>query len=306
MVATDRISAFDKVLPKGIPFKGQVLNQIASKFLDAAEENGICTTWKLNDIHPMVTLGVKAEPLKVEMIVRGYNTGGCWRDIYSQGGREICGLILPEGMREFEQFSKPIVTPTTKAEEGHDLNISPEEIVAQGLATWEQYQEMEEISLQLFALGTDIAAEQGLILIDTKYEFGIYDGSIILIDEIHTPDSSRYCYEEGYIEAFEARKAPRSLDKEFVRQWLISQGFKGNPEQEMPEITDEFVIEISNRYMELYQNVMGEKLKQTPYSLEDIEAAIKDFIVALDDMEEPDEMPEEVEEETDEISETKN
>ncbi|MEI8252396.1 MAG: phosphoribosylaminoimidazolesuccinocarboxamide synthase [bacterium] len=306
MVATDRISAFDKVLPKGIPFKGQVLNQIASKFLDEADECGICNTWKLNEIHPMVTVGIMTDPLKVEMIVRGRLTGSLWR-LYEEGAREVCGITLPDRMKEWDEFPDgPIVTPTTKAEEGHDLNISPEEIVAQGLATWEQYQEMEEISLQLFELGTSIATQQGLILVDTKYEFGVYEDRVYLIDEIHTPDSSRYLYIIGFEESLKAGKKPHSLDKEFVRQWLMNHGFKGDPGQEMPEIPDGIVQEISDRYMELYQNVMGEKLEQTPYSLEDIEAAIKDFIVALDDMEEPDEMPEEVVEEPDETSETKN
>lgn len=286
IVVTDRISAFDRVLMKGIPFKGQVLNQIASKFLDEAEGIDI-NTWKLNDIHPMVTVGVKAEPIMVEMIVRGYLTGSLWRDIYSKGGREICGIKLPDGMKEFEQFPEPIVTPTTKAESGHDENISPEEIISRGLATKEQYDEMERMSLELFNMGTEFAMEQGLILVDTKYEFGMFNGGIILIDELHTPDSSRYWYEEGYLEAFEAGKSPRSLDKEFVRQWLLSQGFKGEKDQQMPEFTEEFVEEISERYLELYGNIMGKKLVKVEYSLEEIEAAIKDFLSGLEEVEQP-------------------
>ena len=286
IVVTDRISAFDVVLSKGIPFKGQVLNQIASKFLDKAETMDI-NTWKLNDIHPMVTIGVKAKPIMIEMIVRGYLTGSLWRDIYSKGGREICGVILPDGMKEFEQFPNPIVTPTTKAESGHDENISPAAIIASGLASKEQYDEMERMSLELFDMGTEFAMEQGLILVDTKYEFGTFNGGTMLIDELHTPDSSRYWYEEGYLESFEAGKVPRSLDKEFVRQWLLSQGFKGESDQQMPEFTDEFVKEISERYLELYGNIMGEKLLQVEYSLEEIEQAIKVFLEGYAEVEHP-------------------
>lgn len=286
IVVTDRVSAFDEVLPIGIPWKGQVLNQIASKFLDLAEGEGM-NTWKLNDIHPMVTVGVKAEPIMVEMIVRGYLTGSLWRDIYSQGGREICGIILPDGMKEFEQFQEPIVTPTTKAEAGHDENISPTEIIERGLVTKEQYDEMERMSLELFTMGTEFAMDQGLILIDTKYEFGFYNGGIVLIDEIHTPDSSRYCYEEGYLENFGAGIPPRSLDKEFLRQWLIANQFQGKPGQQMPEFTDEFIQEISERYLELYGNIMGEKFVQIEYSIEEIESVITDFIEGLAEVEHP-------------------
>jgi phosphoribosylaminoimidazole-succinocarboxamide synthase len=287
VIATDRISAFDVVLPVGIPFKGSILNEIAFDFLGKVETASICDTWIVNKIHPMVTVGRKVKPFAIEMIVRGYLTGSLWRE-YNKGVRQICGLTLPDGMEEFEMFEMPIVTPTTKAENGHDENISPEEIVAQGIATKEEYEEMENIAIQLFDMGTDIAYKKGLILVDTKYEFGkTENGEIILIDEIHTPDSSRYWYEEGYWDAFEAGKSPRSLDKEFVRQWLISQGFKGEKNQQMPEFTEEFVEEISERYLELYDNIMGEKLVKTDYSLEEIEAAIKDFIEGMEEVEHP-------------------
>lgn len=257
VITTDRISAFDVILPVGIPFKGRVLNEIAYNFLEEAEENGICDTWIVNKIHPMVTVGRKVKPFAIEMIVRGYLTGSLWRE-YKKGVRQICGLTLSDCMEEFEQFADPIVTPTTKAESGHDQNISPEEIVAQGLATKEEYEEMENIAIQLFDLGTGIAAQKVLILVDTKYEFGKTDcGEIILIDEIHTPDSSRYWYEEGYWENFKAGKAPRSLDKEFVRQWLMEQGFKGEFGQEIPEMTDQFIQEVSERYLKLYRKITG-------------------------------------------------
>jgi phosphoribosylaminoimidazole-succinocarboxamide synthase len=286
IVVTDRVSAFDQVLPIGIPYKGQVLNQLASKFLDMAEENGI-NTWKLYDVHPMVTVGVQAEPIMVEMVIRGYLTGGAWREKYSKGLREICGITLPDGMREFEQFQEPMVTPTSKAEAGHDENISPTQIVERGLTTKQQYDEMERMSLELFTMGTDFAMDQGLILIDTKYEFGMYNGGIILIDEIHTPDSSRYCYEENYLENFEAGVPPRSLDKEFLRQWLIANQFQGNPGQKLPEFTDNFVQKVSELYMELYGNIMGEKFVQTEYSLEDIESAIRNFMEGLVEVDNP-------------------
>ncbi len=283
VIATDRISAFDVVLPVGIPFKGSVLNEVAFDFLGKAEAAGICDTWIVNKIHPMVTVGRKVKPFAIEMIVRGYLTGSLWRE-YNKGVRQICGLTLPDGMEEFEMFEMPIVTPTTKAENGHDENISPEEIVAQGLATKEEYEEMENVAIQLFDMGTEVAYKKGLILVDTKYEFGKTDcGEIILIDELHTPDSSRYWYEDSYWTA----KTPRSLDKEFVRQWLISQGFKGEKNQQMPEFTKEFVEEISERYLELYDNIMGEKLVKTDYSLEEIEAAIKDFIEGMEEVEHP-------------------
>ena len=259
MVATDRISAFDVILPKGIPFKGQVLNQIAAKFLDATSD--ICPNWKLATPDPMVTVGLKCEGFRVEMIIRGYLTGSAWRD-YQKGCREICGVALPEGMRENERFPEPIITPTTKADEGHDLNISKEEIIAQGLVSAEDYAVMEDYTRRLFARGQEIAAKRGLILVDTKYEFGKRDGKVYLIDEIHTPDSSRYFYAEGYEERFEKGKAQRQLSKEFVRQWLIEHNFMNEPGQQMPEITDEYAESVSERYIELYEHITGEKFNK--------------------------------------------
>ena len=259
MVATDRISAFDVILPKGIPFKGQVLNQIAAKFLDATSD--ICPNWKLATPDPMVTVGLKCEGVRVEMIIRGYLTGSAWRD-YQKGCREICGVALPEGMRENERFPEPIITPTTKADEGHDLNISKEEIIAQGLVSAEDYAVMEDYTRRLFARGQEIAAKRGLILVDTKYEFGKRDGKVYLIDEIHTPDSSRYFYAEGYEERFEKGEAQRQLSKEFVRQWLIEHNFMNEPGQQMPEITDEYAESVSERYIELYEHITGEKFNK--------------------------------------------
>ena len=259
MVATDRISAFDVILPKGIPFKGQVLNQIAAKFLDATSD--ICPNWKLATPDPMVTVGLKCEGFRVEMIIRGYLTGSAWRD-YQKGCREICGVALPEGMRENERFPEPIITPTTKADEGHDLNISKEEIIAQGLVSAEDYAVMEDYTRRLFARGQARAAKRGLILVDTKYEFGKRDGKVYLIDEIHTPDSSRYFYAEGYEERFEKGEAQRQLSKEFVRQWLIEHNFMNEPGQQMPEITDEYAESVSERYIELYEHITGEKFNK--------------------------------------------
>ncbi len=259
MVATDRISAFDVILPKGIPFKGQVLNQIAAKFLDATSD--ICPNWKLATPDPMVTVGLKCEGFRVEMIIRGYLTGSAWRD-YQKGCREICGVALPEGMRENERFPEPIITPTTKADEGHDLNISKEEIIAQGLVSAEDYAVMEDYTRRLFARGQEIAAKRGLILVDTKYEFGKRDGKVYLIDEIHTPDSSRYFYAEGYEERFAKGEAQRQLSKEFVRQWLIEHNFMNEPGQQMPEITDEYAESVSERYIELYEHITGEKFNK--------------------------------------------
>ncbi len=256
MVASDRISAFDVILPKGIPYKGQVLNQIASKFLDATAD--ICPNWKLATPDPMVTVGLKCEGFRVEMIIRGILTGSAWRD-YKNGCREICGVKLPDGMRENERFPEPIITPTTKADEGHDLNISKEEIIAQGIVSKEDYEIMEGYTKQLFQRGQEIAAKQGLILVDTKYEFGKRDGKVYLIDEIHTPDSSRYFYAEGYEEKFEAGEPQRQLSKEFVRQWLIEHDFMNEPGQQMPEITDEYAESVSERYIELYEHIVGEK-----------------------------------------------
>jgi len=271
MVATDRISAFDVVLPKGIPFKGQVLNQIAAKFLDAS--SSIVPNWKLATPDPMVTVGLKCEGFRVEMIIRGYLTGSAWRD-YKAGNRTICGITLPEGMKENEKFPTPIITPTTKADEGHDENISKEEIIAQGIVSKEDYETMEKYTQDLFALGTRIAAEQGLILVDTKYEFGKRDGKVYLIDEVHTPDSSRYFYAEGYEEKFQKGEAQKQLSKEFVRQWLIEHNFMNQPGQTMPEITDEYAESVSDRYIELYEHIIGEKfVKET--SNEDLAARIE-------------------------------
>ena len=256
MVATDRISAFDVILPKGIPFKGQVLNQIAAKFLDATAD--ICPNWKLATPDPMVTVGLKCEGFRVEMIIRGYLTGSAWRD-YKNGCRNLCGNILPEGMKENQKFAEPLITPTTKAEEGHDENISKEEIIAQGLVSKEDYEVMERYTRALFQRGTEIAAKKGLILVDTKYEFGKRDGKVYLIDEIHTPDSSRYFYADGYQEKFLKGEPQKQLSKEFVRQWLIEHNFMNQPGQVMPEITDAYAETVSERYIELYEHIVGEK-----------------------------------------------
>lgn len=259
MVATDRISAFDVVLPEGIPYKGQMLNQIAAKFLDATQD--ICPNWKLATPDPMVTVGVMCEGFPVEMIVRGYLCGSAWR-AYKSGVREICGVRLPDGMRENEKFPTPIITPTTKAEIGeHDADISKEEILARGLATPEEYALLEKYTLALFQRGTEIAAQRGLILVDTKYEFGKHDGTIYLMDEIHTPDSSRYFYADGYAERFEAGEPQRQLSKEFVREWLMDNGFQGKDGQKVPEMTPEIVNGISERYIELYEAVTGEEFR---------------------------------------------
>lgn len=260
MVATDRISAFDVVLPEGIPYKGQMLNQIAAKFLDATTD--ICPNWKLATPDPMVTVGVLCKGFPVEMIVRGYLCGSAWR-AYKSGVREICGIRLPDGMRENEKFPTPIVTPTTKAEMGlHDEDISKEEIIAQGLATAEEFATLERYALALFARGTEMAAERGLILVDTKYEFGKYQGEIYLMDEIHTPDSSRYFYAEGYQERFEAGEAQKQLSKEFVREWLMANGFQGKAGQQVPEMTPAIVSSISERYIELYEHITAETFKR--------------------------------------------
>ncbi len=259
MVATDRISAFDVILPKGIPSKGQVLNQIAAKFLDATAD--IVPNWKLATPDPMVTVGRRCEPFPLEMIIRGYLTGSAWRE-YKNGCRELCGVKLPDGMRENERFPEPIITPTTKAEAGHDENISKEEILAQGLATLEDYEVMERYTRALFARGTEIAAKKGLILVDTKYEFGKYNGEVILMDEIHTPDSSRYFYAEGFEERFEKGEPQKQLSKEFVRQWLIEHDFMGKEGQQVPEMTDEYCETVAQRYIELYEEITGEKFER--------------------------------------------
>ena len=262
MVATDRISAFDVVLPKGIPFKGQVLNQIAAKQLDATAD--ICPNWKLATPDPMVTIGLKCEGFRVEMIIRSILTGSAWRE-YKQGVRTLCGVKLPDGMKENERFPEPIITPTTKADEGHDLNISCEEIIRQGLVSEEDYTVMEQYTRQIFKRGQEIAARQGLILVDTKYEFGKRDGKVILIDEIHTPDSSRYFYADGYEEKLAKGEPQRQLSKEFVRQWLIEHNFMNEPGQVMPEITDEYAESVSERYIELYEHITGERFQREAY-----------------------------------------
>ena len=260
MVVTDRISAYDHVLPVGIPYKGQVLNQIASKFLDATAD--IVPNWKIDTPDPIVTAGYNCEPYPVEMIVRGYLTGSSWRS-YKNGARSICGVPIPDGMKEHQKFSEPILTPTTKAEQGaHDEDISREEIIATGLVPEAEYAELERISLELFKRGTEIAAEKGLILVDTKYEFGKKDGKIYLIDEIHTPDSSRYFYADGYEERFAKGENQKQLSKEFVREWLSEKGFQGKKGQTMPEITSKFAEQISQRYIELYEKITGEKFEK--------------------------------------------
>ena len=271
MVATDRISAFDVVLPKGIPFKGQVLNQIAAKFLDATTD--ICPNWKLATPDPMVTIGLKCEGFRVEMIIRSILTGSAWRE-YKNGCRELCGVKLPEGMKENERFPEPIITPTTKADEGHDMNISKEEIIAQGIVSAEDYAIMEDYTRKIFQRGQEIDAKRGLILVDTKYEFGKRDGKVYLIDEIHTPDSSRYFYADGYEEKLAKGEPQRQLSKEFVRQWLIEHNFMNEPGQVMPEITDEYAESVSDRYIELYENIVGEKFERET-SNEDIAQRIE-------------------------------
>ena len=270
MVATDRISAFDVILPKGIPSKGQVLNQIAASFLDATAD--IVPNWKLATPDPMVTVGKKCEGFAVEMIIRGYLTGSAWR-AYKEGCREICGVKLPDGMRENERFPEPIITPTTKAAEGHDEDISREEIIAKGIVSKEDYEQVEKYTRALFARGTEIAASKGLILVDTKYEFGKADGKVILMDEIHTPDSSRYFYADGYQEKFEKGEPQKQLSKEFVRQWLIENGFMGKEGQQVPEMTDEYRETVSQRYIELYEDITGKKF--VPCADEDLAARIE-------------------------------
>ena len=257
MIVSDRISAFDVVLPKGIPYKGQILNQIAAKFLDATAD--IVPNWKLASPDPMVTAGVACEGYPVEMIVRGYLCGSAWR-AYQKGVRSICGVPIPDGMKENQKFPTPIITPTTKAEQGlHDEDITKEEILSKGLVSPEEYALLEKYTLALFQRGTEIAAQRGLILVDTKYEFGRRDGKIYLIDEIHTPDSSRYFYADGYQERFEKGEPQKQLSKEFVREWLMANGFQGQTGQQVPEMTEEIVNSISERYIELYENITGEK-----------------------------------------------
>lgn len=279
MVATDRISAFDVILPKGIPFKGQVINQIASYFLQSTAD--IVPNWRLADPDPMVTVGYRCQGFPVEMIIRGYLTGSAWRE-YAAGNRTLCGVQLPEGMKENQKFPEPIITPTTKAEIGeHDADISKEEILAQGLATPEEYAVLEQYTMALFKRGTEIAAERGLILVDTKYEFGKHDGKIYLMDEIHTPDSSRYFYSEGYEERFANGEPQKQLSKEFVREWLMDNGFQGKEGQQVPEMTDEIVTSISERYIELYEHITGEKFvkEDTSNIAERIEKNVTNYLM---------------------------
>ena len=255
LVVTDRISAFDVVLPKGIPCKGQVLNQIASRFLDLTAD--IVPNWKIAEVDPMATIGLMCEPFKVEMVIRGYLAGHAWRE-YCAGKRTLCGEPLPEGLRENEKLPRPIITPTTKASEGHDEDISREEIIASGLVSAEDYALLEKYTLALYQRGCELAAQRGLILMDTKYEFGKKDGKIYLMDEIHTPDSSRYIYAEGYEERLARGERQKQLSKEFVREWLMANGFQGKEGQQVPPMTDEVVAGITDRYVELYEHITGE------------------------------------------------
>lgn len=275
MVVSDRISAFDVVLPKGIPYKGQMLNQIAAKFLDATTD--IVPNWKMATPDPMVTVGVQCQSFPIEMIVRGYLCGSAWRT-YKSGMREICGVKIPDGMRENERFPQPIITPTTKAGHGfHDEDISKEEILSQGLVSASDYEMLEKYTLAVFNRGSEMAAQRGLILVDTKYEFGKRDNKIYLIDEIHTPDSSRYFYEEGYQTRFEKGEPQKQLSKEFVREWLMENGFQGKDGQQVPEMTDEIVNSISERYIELYENIVGEKFVKA--DIEDVASRIENNVV---------------------------
>ena len=270
MVVSDRISAFDVVLPKGIPFKGQVLNQIAAKFLDATTD--ILPNWKIAVPDPMVTVGHKCEPFKVEMVIRGYLSGHAWRE-YKAGKRTLCGVTMPDGMVENQKFPEPIITPTTKADEGHDEDISKEEIIARGIVSREDYEQLEAYTRAIFQRGTEIAAKMGLILVDTKYEFGKKNGTIYLMDEIHTPDSSRYFYMEGYEERLAKGEKQKQLSKEFVREWLMENGFQGQEGQQVPDMTPEVVAGITERYIELFEAVTGEKFVRAEDG--DIEARIE-------------------------------
>ncbi len=276
MVVTDRISAFDVVLPKGIPFKGQILNQIAAEFLDLTAD--IVPNWKIATPDPMVTIGRKCEGFRIEMIVRGYLAGSAYR-AYKDGATTLCGVELPKGMKENDKFPTPIITPTTKADEGHDENISKEEIIAQGIVSKEDYEQLEKYALALFERGSEIANKHGLILVDTKYEFGKADGKIYLIDEIHTPDSSRYFYLEGYEERQRNGEKQRQLSKEFVREWLMDNGFQGKSGQKVPEMTDEIIEGISNRYIELYENITGKKFVKADEN-SDIAKRIEDNVTS--------------------------
>ena len=278
MVVTDRISAFDVVLPEGIPYKGQVLNRIAAKFLDATSD--ILPNWKVAVPDPAVTVGYKCEPFKVEMVIRGYLAGHAWRE-YKAGKRTLCGVPLPEGMVENQKFPEPIITPTTKAAEGHDEDISKEDIIASGLVGKEDYEKLEEYTRAIFQRGTEIAAKQGLILVDTKYEFGKRNGEIYLMDEVHTPDSSRYFYAEGYEDRLAKGERQRQLSKEFVREWLMANGFQGQEGQKVPEMTPEVVTGITDRYIELYEHITGEKFEKVEYSGTSMEANVRSWIESV-------------------------
>ena len=278
MVVSDRISAFDVVLPEGIPYKGQVLNKIAERFLDATAD--ILPNWKLAVPAPNVTVGYKCEPFKVEMVIRGYLTGHAWRE-YKAGKRTLCGVALPEGMVENQKFPEPIITPTTKAAEGHDEDISKEEIIARGIVGRDDYEQLEAYTRAIYARGCEMAAERGLILVDTKYEFGKRDGVIYLMDEVHTPDSSRYFYAEGYEERQARSERQKQLSKEFVREWLMANGFQGLEGQTVPEMTPEIVAGITDRYIELYENIIGEPFVREDYSASDIEARLNAYLRTL-------------------------
>jgi len=277
MVASDRISAFDHILPKGIPFKGQVLTQIAAKFLKATED--IVPNWLLSTPDPVVSAGYRCEPYKVEMVIRGYLAGHAWRE-YKAGKRMICGVPMPDGMKENDRFPEPIITPATKAEEGHDEDISREDILAQGIVPEAEYVQMEKYTRALFQRGSEMAEKQGLILVDTKYEFGLRNGEVCLMDEIHTPDSSRYFYADGYEERQAKGEPQKQLSKEFVREWLMENGFQGLEGQKMPFMPDEFVQTVSSRYIELYEKIIGEKFQPVVSEniTERIDSNVKSFL----------------------------
>lgn len=283
MIATDRISAFDVVLPRAIPFKGMVLNQIAAYFLNATKD--IAPNWLLSVPDPRVAIGIKCEPVKVEMVIRGYLSGHAWRE-YKSGKRIICGVSMPEGMKENDRFPEPIITPSTKAETGHDEDISREEILRQGIIAQKYYLKMEEYTRRLFQRGTMMAKEQGLILVDTKYEFGIYHNEVILMDEIHTPDSSRYFYLDGYEERQVKDEHQKQLSKEFVREWLIENGFIGKEGQTVPAMDDAWVNTISARYIELYEKVTGKKFERIESDLTSIENRINQCLASNDNFRE--------------------
>ena len=278
MVVTDRISAFDVVLPKGIPYKGQVLNRIAAKFLDATKD--ILPNWKIAVPDPSVTIGYKCEPFRVEMVIRGYLAGHAWRE-YKAGKRELCGVKLPDGMVENQRFPEPIITPTSKAIEGHDEDVTRDDIISSGLVGKEDYAKLEEYTRAIFARGTEIAAKQGLLLVDTKYEFGKKDGQIYLMDEVHTPDSSRYCYSDGYEERLAKGEHQKQLSKEFVREWLMAGGFQGQAGQKVPEMTPEVVNSITDRYIELFEHITGDKFQKTEYTAGSIEKNVLDCLSTL-------------------------